>query len=203
MKKVFFYLYKSSFGFTLMEMMVVVLIVAILAAIGLPAYFRSIENARMAEAEMWLGNVLRAQERYQVRRSGEYAPYWRSLDITPVGMNEAEYMQSASYCTKDDVQPADGNCTGNGFKITLYGVNSPDSGVVAQRVNSGKYSYKLARFYKDNAKELFCVPGEENPENDRDICAQFLGLDAYDPSGEYAVINIENADAPNDGDDKE
>ncbi len=196
MKKSFFSFSNQRQGFTLMELLVVIIIVAILTAVAVPTYFRSIENARMAEAEMWLGNVLRAQERYQVRRNGEYAPYWRSLDISPAGMEEAQYAQAASYCTKDTTQPADGNCTGNGFKITLYGVNSPDSGVVAQRVNSGKYSYKLARFYKDNAKELFCVPGERYPENDRDICAQFLGLDTYDPSGEYNVIKIEGADKP-------
>lgn len=176
--------------------MVVVIIVAILAAVAMPTYFRSIENARMAEAEMWLGNVLRAQGRYQVRRNGEYAPYWRSLDIAPAGMETEEYMQAASYCTKDNEQPTDGNCVKNGFKITLHGTGSADSGVVAQRVNSPQYSYKLARFYGDNTQELFCVAGEENPDNDRDICAEFLGLDTYDPSGEYAVTRIEGADNP-------
>ena len=185
-----------------MELLVVIIIVAILSAVALPVYFRSVENAHMAEAEMWLGNVLRAQERYQVRRGGEYAPYWRSLDISPAGMEEAQYAQAASYCTKDAVQPPDGNCTESGFKITLYGVNSPDSGVVAQRVNSGKYSYKLARFYGDNNQELFCVAGTEYPENDRDICAEFLGLDDYDPNGEYAVVNIENADVPQEGEEE-
>lgn len=198
MKKVFFCLSKSPYGFTLMEMMVVVIIVAILAAVGLPTYFRSIENARMAEAEMWLGNVQRAQGRYQVRRNGAYAPYWRSLDIAPVGMEKEEYMQAASYCTKDTVQPADGSCVKNGFKITLYGTNSADSGVVAQRVNSGQYSYKMARFYGDNTKELFCVAGEKYPENDRDICAQFLGQDVYDDSAEYEVLRIENSAAAKD-----
>ena len=42
--------YEAS-GFTLMEAMVVVIIIAILAAIALPSYHRFILNARLKEAK--------------------------------------------------------------------------------------------------------------------------------------------------------
>ncbi len=180
-------------AFTIMEMVVVVLIIAILSAVALSTYVLSIEQNRISEAELWLGTVILSQQRYRMS-SGRYARYWRVLDIAKRGQEQAQYANSSVYCTRDPVQPTDGNCTNSGYKVTLYGISSPDSGVVAQRVNSGKYSYKLAQFYSDNEKKLLCVAGEEHRENDEKLCAVFRGTDEYDPSGEALVESIEQAD---------
>ena len=59
-------------GFTLMEMMVVVLIIASLAAIAYPTYSKVITKARVAEA-ISLGEIVReAQQRYRVVNGGNY-----------------------------------------------------------------------------------------------------------------------------------
>lgn len=180
-------------GFTLIELVIAVIIIAVLASLAAPIYFRSVETAHAAEADMWLNNVVRAQQRYQVRRAGLFSNTWYTLDIAPESMLSQDYYQAASYCLNDAVQPLNGDCVNNGFKITLYGRNPADAGVVAERVNDGRYSYKLARFYDDEEQTLYCAAGAEHPENDRDMCALILGLETYDPDMEYAIVRIENA----------
>jgi prepilin-type N-terminal cleavage/methylation domain-containing protein len=62
----------SQRGFTLIEMLVVVIIISVLAAIGAPQYFKVVERARMVEATAMLGTIRSAQERI-LARDGSYA----------------------------------------------------------------------------------------------------------------------------------
>ena len=51
-------------GFTLLELLVVVIIVGILATIAIPAFLRAMENARAAEARAFLDTLKTAEEAY-------------------------------------------------------------------------------------------------------------------------------------------
>src|SRR5712671_3938258 len=60
-------------GFTLMELIVVVLIVGILAAVGVPLYLGYVRDSRLAEAKALAGAVLTAAQACSMQNSGSEA----------------------------------------------------------------------------------------------------------------------------------
>ncbi|MBR3603525.1 MAG: prepilin-type N-terminal cleavage/methylation domain-containing protein [Elusimicrobiaceae bacterium] len=185
------FLSKKS-GFTLMEMIIVIIIIAVLSAFAVPSYLLAVERMQMAEADMLMGNTSRSQERYKLRMGGRYARHWGQLDSAPPALYGPAGLGYTTYCSKDSEQPEDGNCVSKGFKIVLYSTEfgGRGEGVVAERVNSKNYGYKLARLYEDK-DTVYCAAGDEHTENDQRACADFLGLDEYDPSGEEVIATIE------------
>lgn len=69
-------------AFTLVELMVVVIIIAILAVIALPQFFRASEKARASEGVNILGAIRSAQFRYYAEDdSQQYADTLTKLDM--------------------------------------------------------------------------------------------------------------------------
>jgi type IV pilus assembly protein PilA len=67
-------------GFSLVELAVVVIIIGVLAAFGVPRMLKSVERSKAAEAFKYLAAVRAAQERYQARES-TYASDLTLLDM--------------------------------------------------------------------------------------------------------------------------
>lgn len=67
-------------GFTRVELAVVIVIIGVLAAFGVPRFLKSVERSKAAEAFAYLSSVRAAQERYQARE-GIYASDMKDLDI--------------------------------------------------------------------------------------------------------------------------
>lgn len=68
-------------GFTLIEMLVVVLIVGVLVGVAVPQYQRSVQRARLAEAEVMMRAVVPAVEEYCMANSAnaQIDPYSLSI----------------------------------------------------------------------------------------------------------------------------
>lgn len=67
-------------GFSLVELAVVVIIIGVLAAFGVPRLLKAVERSKASEAFGYLASVRSAQERYQGRQ-GEYASAIADLDM--------------------------------------------------------------------------------------------------------------------------
>lgn len=67
-------------GFTLVELAVVIVIIGVLAAFGVPRFLKSVERSKASEAFAYLAAVRAAQERF-VAKEGKYAEKIGDLDI--------------------------------------------------------------------------------------------------------------------------
>jgi prepilin-type N-terminal cleavage/methylation domain-containing protein len=111
-------------GFTLLELIVVIIILGVLATLGFTQYTKVIEKGRTSEAKMILGSIRTAQEAYNL----EHGTYAANLDALPVQAPQAcqntHYFSysatnttaTAARCTGNGKTP---DTTGNGYNITL------------------------------------------------------------------------------------
>ena len=110
-------------GFTLLELIVVIIILGILATLGFSQYMKMVEKGRSAEARMILGQIRTAQATYQLE-NGSYASAITSLPIdAPTGCATTHYFQySADATSGTATRCSAGGKTPNattGYTITL------------------------------------------------------------------------------------
>ena len=72
---------KLNKGFTLLEMLVVVLIIGILAGIALPQYQSAVRKARVAEAKLTLRALIDATDRYYLATQEQPPHDFNELDV--------------------------------------------------------------------------------------------------------------------------
>ena len=88
-------------GFTLVELAVVIVIIGVLAAFGVPKFLNSVERSKAAEAFGYLAAIREANERY-IALMGVYSPDQGSWDIS---------MQAPKYFTVTSYTPTAGSAT--------------------------------------------------------------------------------------------
>jgi prepilin-type N-terminal cleavage/methylation domain-containing protein len=96
-------------GFTLVEVLIVVIIIAILAALVVPRFLSQPEKAVLAEANQMLGAIARAQNTYVDSGTGTA---WLAVDATTNAANWAKIgMQAPSATNFTYACTGDTSCT--------------------------------------------------------------------------------------------
>lgn len=117
---------RTNKGFTLVELAVVIVIIGVLAAFGVPRFREAVERSKAGEAFNFLSAVRSAQERYHSRQ-GSYANSTTVLDIN---------FPAPKYFSIGDVTYDEASWT-----ITLYRTGK-SAGYGAYTVAFGETGYK-------------------------------------------------------------
>lgn len=101
-------------GFTLVELAVVIVIIGVLAAFGVPRFIKSVERSKAAEAFAFLSGIRAAQERYHARE-GTYCSDVKELDIN---------FSTPKYFTVGEISPGTTGKLEDSWSLTLTRVGA-------------------------------------------------------------------------------
>jgi type IV pilus assembly protein PilA len=147
---------KDQKGFTLIELMIVVAIIGILAAIAIPNFLRYQAQARQAEAKTNLGGIFVAQTSY-------YGENSRFGSFGEVGFALAGSSNRYTYRTGAAAAAGGGNAAVVAAGITQDTINAGgNSGVVAEGVPAAANFNSTV----DNAVPGFTATAAANLDND-------------------------------------
>lgn len=155
-------------GFTLVELLTVVLIVAVLTGVALPKYTRSIERSRATEAMSAIKTLNDSIYAYAAQRNSCPDSYSKLAVKIPGDSNDG-VLRTKNF-----------QYTINGAPQVVPGTDCP--GVLAERINGGKYYYKMWNPYTVGAGQgshgLACYASEKQSIG---VCES---LDIYTPNFE-------------------
>lgn len=166
----------SRKGFTLLELCICVIMVAILASMAISYYEHAMENIRRADVLSLLGVEITAQDRYRLTK-GHYTRYWHELDTAPVQVRRpkadnayANGMENTIFYSRGKKANGDPR---HGFEVYFDQIGDRWF-MVGNRVGSEKYKYVLVRPF--NSDKVYCIP-----KNDYDksiaACLDVMGLE--------------------------
>ena len=143
-------------GFTLVEVLVVVLIIGILTAVGLPYYQDSVEKSRAAEAVNIAGSLTKAAYTFY-GETEKWPPNWSvlSINIPGVGNNASSFTSKYFTFTATGWNAATGNfvikATRTGGAYTIQ-VTITDDGVVTRKCTGAEICNAIANGHPTDGK---------------------------------------------------
>ncbi len=92
---------KKQYGFTLIEIMIVVAIVAIIAAFAYPSYVEQVRKSKRSDAQIGLQQIVQRQEAY-FSRTFSYASTLSQLNYSAdtIDSPEGQYVQTITTVIK-------------------------------------------------------------------------------------------------------
>jgi type IV pilus assembly protein PilE len=130
-----------SAGFTLIELMIAVAIVALLAAVTLPSFLDSLRKSKRTEAFSAISAVQQAQERWRSNRPTYSDNLTAAVDADPPGLGLSSSTSGGLYTISlSGVGPA-------GYTVSAVAVagksqvNDGDCARLAARVEGGRITY--------------------------------------------------------------
>ena len=142
---------RNKKGFTLIEILVVVLIIGVLAAIAIPFYRKAVEKAKASEAVAVLNDAAKAEQDFALA-SSRYTSYWEDLIV-----NHPNVVAGTVYCIKGTNTANQDDCgNDSSYKVKLTVGNNNNSVVMATRMPNNPYGdYKLFKFM-DGDPNIYC-----------------------------------------------
>ena len=168
-------------GFTLVELLVVVLIIGILAAVALPQYGKAVRRTKAAKAQVYVRQLADAVERYFLS-NGTYPKYFADLDmdfssVFPNKLAHSELDQYSGGVTSTEVLANDE------MELILYCRTYADAcySMIRIRDSNSRYSgcgfaflHKNRPGYEQYDKTWVCH--ETNLRNGTPYCREIMGL---------------------------
>jgi type IV pilus assembly protein PilA len=128
---------RSESGFTLVELLVVMLILGLLAAIAIPSFFNQRDKARDADAKSLARTAQTAAETYATDNGGAYTGMDAAdLLLIEETLNEAD----TAGAENGDALTATPNAAGDGYTVTVGSKNTPNTFSIA-RANNGTVTF--------------------------------------------------------------
>ncbi len=132
---------ENKSGFTLLEIIIVIIIVGVLASLALPKFFRTVEYSRATEAFINLNAIRQSMERCYLQRSS-YAgcgnfPNLDILDPTNLPGTHFSYSIPAFGATNYTIRATRNTLDGGGLGDDIDLVNN---GVTITRSGTGNFS---------------------------------------------------------------
>jgi type IV pilus assembly protein PilA len=138
---------REESGFTLVELLVVMLILGLLAAIAIPSFFNQRDKARDADAKSSVRTAQTAMETYATDAGGSYtgadAGDLRTIEQTLNDADIADAGDIAPNAAGDGYSVTADSTTGNSFTIRRFGASdatpqNPEGTVTYTCVNQGQ-----------------------------------------------------------------
>lgn len=161
-------------GFTLVELLAVVLIVAILMGVGIPQYRKAVAKARVAEAESMLRIIYDSSERL----AGEFG--YRSYEelMTDKGANLAKYGFGRLDMFDESHLPKGCSIDDQVLKCKRFSYKISQNGYVAAKGNDGSTFKGVYILLKRDNLELYCKSDRsDDPDRANKFCIEVLALD--------------------------